>query len=379
MDIINSFPGYEFSPYGIPVSRYDPGVKITEKHKSIYKGEDPSEGGYVFAVPGMYGRTVSFDVAGMHPASIIVLNKFGDATKTFKEIRDARLAIKHHDFQTARTLMNGRLAKYLDNEEEADNLAKALKLVLNSTYGIAAATFDNPLRDSRDVDNIIAKRGALFMIGLKQDLISKGYKVVHCKTDGIKVLDPDEEISNYIFDYGKRYGYDFEIEDEYQKFCLVNDAVYIAKYEKPKKDKKTGKDIWWTATGAQFAQPYVFKSLFSKEPITFNDMCETKSVTTSLYLDMNEGLGEEEHNYQFVGRVGQFCPMKPGTGGGILLREKEGKYYAVTGTKGYRWLESEIVKELGKENDIDKSYYESLVVDARDSIKTYGDFEWFVS
>jgi hypothetical protein len=94
---------------------------------------------------------------------------------------------------------------------------------------------------------------------------------------------------------------------------------------------------------------------------------------------MNEGLGEEEHNYQFVGRVGQFCPMKPGTGGGILLREKEGKYYAVTGTKGYRWLESEIVKELGKENDIDKSYYESLVVDAKDSIKTYGDFEWFVS
>ena len=38
-----------------------------------------------------------------------------------------------------------------------------------------------------------------------------------------------------------------------------------------------------------------------------------------------------------------------------------------------------MVKELGKENDIDKSYYNKLVDDAVASISEYGDFEWFVS
>lgn len=35
----------------------------------------------------------------------------------------------------------------------------------------------------------------------------------------------------------------------------------------------------WTATGTQFQVPYVFKTLFSKEPIEFSDLCETKSVS----------------------------------------------------------------------------------------------------
>lgn len=61
------------------------------------------------------------------------------------------------------------------------------------------------------------------------------------------------------------------------------------------------------------------------------------------------------------------------------MREKEGKYSFATGSKGYRWLESEMVKELGREKDIDKSYYNRLVDEAKDSISEFGDFEWFVS
>jgi hypothetical protein len=157
--------------------------------------------------------------------------------------------------------------------------------------------------------------------------------------------------------------------------CLVNDAVYIAKYGWAMKEKLIGT---WSATGAQFAQPYVYKTLFSKEKIEFEDMCETKSVSTAIFLDMNEELAEDEHNYHFVGKVGSFCPIKHGCGGGILLREKEGKYYAVGGSKGYRWLEAEVVKALEKEDDVDRSYYASLVDDAVANISKYGDFEWFV-
>ena len=61
------------------------------------------------------------------------------------------------------------------------------------------------------------------------------------------------------------------------------------------------------------------------------------------------------------------------------MREKDGKYYAATGSKGYRWLESEMVKTLGKEDDIDKAYYNHLVDEAVETISKYGDFEWFAS
>ena len=160
--------------------------------------------------------------------------------------------------------------------------------------------------------------------------------------------------------------------------CLVNNAVYIAKY---KDGEHPGE---WTATGTQFAVPYVYKTLFSKEPIVFEDMCETKSVTSCIYLDLNENLPEGEHDYKFVGKIGQFCPIKPGHGGGLLVRsatDKEGniKYDSVVGTKDYRWLESERIKAYGSEEDIDRTYYQKLVDDAVDSISQYGDFEWFVS
>jgi hypothetical protein len=174
--------------------------------------------------------------------------------------------------------------------------------------------------------------------------------------------------------------------------CLVNDAVYIARYktaddcmklhgyvpgDNTKHFKKHNHP--WTATGTQFQVPYVFKTLFSHEPIEFNDLCETKAVSSALYLKAND-----PDQPEFVGRVSQFCPIKPGCGGKELLREskdKDGniKYGAATGTKGYLWLESETVKALHKEDDIDLSYYQRLVDDAKDAISKHGDFEWFVS
>ena len=367
--MINAFPGYEYVKFG-----------EDSKAHNMYRGEDVGFGGYVWALPGMYGRTVCFDVSGMHPSSIRALNYLGQYTKNYADLVDARTAIKHKDFDTARKMLGGKLAPYLNDEQQAKELSKALKLGQNSVYGLTSAKFENPFRDPRNVNNIVALRGALFMVNLKNEIQDRGFTVIHCKTDSIKVVEPDEDISNFIMDYGKQYGYSFEIEHIFEKICLVNNAVYIAKLAKDDPDNPGE----WTATGAQFAVPYVFKTLFSKEPIEFKDMCETKEVKTAIYLDKNEGLPEGEHNYIFVGKVGLFCPIKPGCGGAELVREskdKDGntKYDSVTGAKDYRWLESEMVKELGKEGDIDRSYYDKLVDAAVESISQYGDFEWFVS
>ena len=345
-----------------------------ENGKSTYRGEEVGEGGYVYAEPGIYGNVALLDIASMHPSSIVAENLFGDEyTQRFKDILDARIAIKHKDFKKAKTMLNGALSKYLTDEESASDLAQALKIAINSVYGLTSANFDNPFRDKRNIDNIVAKRGALFMINLKHEVQKLGYTVAHIKTDSIKIPDADEKIINFVMDYGKKYGYNFEHEATYDRMCLVNDAVYIARY---KDGKKAGQ---WTATGTQFQVPYVFKSLFSREKIEFSDMCETKSVSTALYLDLNENLLENEHNYHFVGKVGSFCPIKAGCGGGLLCREKDGKYYSATGSKGYRWLEAEMVRVLEKENCIDKTYYQTLCDKAVKSIEQYGDFEWFVS
>ena len=385
---------------------------IFDHGKSTYRGEEVGEGGYVYAEPGIYHNVALLDIASMHPSSIVAEELFGpEYTARFKEILDARIAIKHKDFDKARKMLGGSLAKYLTDESEAKNLAQALKIAINSVYGLTSASFSHPFKDPRNKDNIVAKRGALFMINLKHEVQKRGFTVAHIKTDSIKIPDATPWIIDFVTRYGRRYGYNFEHEATYDRMCLVNNAVYIAKYQMGGEG--------WTATGTQFQVPYVFKTLFSKEPIVFEDKCETKAVSKgTLYLDMNEGMPDmsseekelskyetllkkedfrkysredlensiktlrdtiaKNHNYIFVGRVGSFCPIKPGCGGGMLYRENDGKYYAAAGTTGFRWLESEMVKELGKENDIDDSYYRKLVDEAVEEISKYGDFEQFV-
>lgn len=381
------FPGYEFKN----------GV-------STYRGEEVGEGGYVYAEPGMYGNVALLDVASMHPHSAIAEVLFGPVfTTRFKEIVDGRVTIKHEDWEAVNLMLDGKLTPYVqkvkNGEMTSKQLANALKTAINSVYGLTSASFDNAFRDRRNIDNIVAKRGALFMVNLKHEVQARGFTVAHIKTDSIKIPDATPEIIQFVMDYGKLYGYTFEHEATYERMCLVNDAVYIARYKTPERceqlygyrpaDNVKHSDQW-TATGTQFQVPYVFKTLFSKEDIVFNDLCETKSVATAIYIDLNEGQPEGEHNYKFIGKVSSFCPVKDGFGGGLLMRETQNRktgekgFAAVGGTKGYRWLEAEMVKRFGTHTDngmevIDRSYYNRMVDEAVNSIKQYGDFEVFVS
>ena len=305
-----------------------------------------------------------------------------------------------------------------------------LKIPINAVYGLTSAKFEtgNRCKDPRNVDNIVAKRGALFMINLKHEVAKRGFVVAHIKTDSIKIPDATPEIIQFVMDYGKLYGYNFEHEATYEKMCLVNKAVYIAKYSSAEKcerlygyapKKNIKKDNMWDATGTQFQIPYVFKRLFSKEEIIFDDYCDIKNVKKgNMYLDLNAFLPDvsaeerelkrmqkllndqnfkkfsreeienriEEltskissgHVYEFIGRVGQFTAVKQEYGGGQLMCLNNGKYNSVSGTKGYRWLESDMVED-DWQNKIDYSYYEHLANDAIDAINKYGDYYEFAS
>lgn len=486
-NLAEKFPGYRFEAgksyfrHEIKIPKKANIAKAYEYLNTIYEkrlisfdvenrvavvDEEIGEGGRVYAVPGVHYKVFTFDVASMHPHSIIAENGFGKYTERFKQLLDIRIAIKHKDFEKARTMLDGKLAKYLDDPTQAKALSQALKIAINSVYGLTAAGFENKFRDPRNKDNWVAKRGALFIETLRLAVTEMGGKVVHIKTDSIKVINPSEKISKFIMDYGAKWGYTFEIEDIYEKMCLVNDAVYIAlrdktdpgwldECEKAKKKAEANKAVYieptrWSATGAQFAHPYVFKTLFSHEPVEFRDLCETKTVTSALYLDFNENLSDvseyekerdkiqsrmkkllkevdgyptfrewntvyqfstqkigrngrytmkvdvpdaekiyaeladlpkdiavldeaiaKGHNYQFVGKAGSFCPVKAGTGGGILCREKDGKFSAATGSKGYRWREGETLEGADRMDLIDMAYFEGLAETAKTAVDEY--------
>jgi energy-coupling factor transporter ATP-binding protein EcfA2 len=337
--------------------------------KSWYRDEDPGEGGYVYAEPGIYTNVALLDIASMHPTSIEILNLFGKYTDRFSDLKKARLAIKHRDFTLAREMLDGRLAPYLEDEDRADKLAYALKIVINIVYGLTSASFPNPFRDNRNKDNIVAKRGALYMIDLKNDLKDNNISVVHIKTDSVKIPNATKKSISFVTEHGARYGYDFEHELSYDKFCLVNEAVYIA---------RKGKQ--WTAVGSQFQHPYIFKTLFSGEELTFDDYCESKSVLQgTMYLDREEHDKEDELNYRnmrHLGRTGRFVPVLEG--GGTLYRVKDEKYFLVTGTKNHLWIEAEIAQSM-PDLKIDTSYFENLKDEAIKTIEEFGSFQNFVS
>ena len=381
IDMDHEFTAWDGSKSMLP---YFPGYKF-ENGKSTYRGLEVGEGGYVEAKHGIWIDVALLDVASMHPHSIISECLFGPKyTSRYRDIVRGRICIKHEDFELGKKILDGKFAPYLvKDEDKLAALSLALKTPINSVYGLTSAGFENPFRDPRNKDNIVAKRGALFMIDLKYEVEARGFTVAHIKTDSIKIPNATPEIIDFVMEFGRKYGYEFEHEATYKKMCLVNNAVYIAKYADaewceehygyiPDKNRKKGGQ--WTATGTQFAVPYVFKTLFSHEPIEFKDMCETKSVKTNMYLDY--GNGEKT----FIGKVGSFCPMEKG--GGQLVREgtdKEGntKYDAVTGTKGYLWQSSDVVEELGQQFDIDKSYYQKLVDDAVEAITQYENSDGF--
>lgn len=329
-DLSEEFPGYEYS-YG----------------KSTYRDEEPGEGGYVHAEPGVYKKVGLYDAVSMHPTTAIRLNIFGKYTAILEELVAARVDIKRGDLESAGKRFNGRLKPFLKDKSQAKALSDALKTVINSVYGLTSAGFDNQFKHPLNVDNIVAKRGALFMIDLKRAIQDEGYRVIHVKTDSIKVPDTDEYISDFINKFGAEYGYEFEHEATYDVLALVNKAAYIGKDEDGK----------WEAIGAMFKEPYVHKSLFSNEVIEKEDLYVTKEVkNASIYLGNT-----------FVGRLAEVYASHSGQEMKRVTDDKEGY---VSGTKGHKW---KLATDYVDKEDVDMSYYDGLKDKAIKAIEKVGD------
>ena len=339
--VYNDFPGYT----------YDHG-------KSTYRGEDVGEGGYVYSEPGYYTDVALLDIASMHPHSLIALNMFGPYTDRFQQIVQARILVKHKDYEGACNILGGALKPFIQPDmANSKDLAFALKIAINSVYGLTAAKFENALRDPRNKDNIVAKRGALFMVDLKHFVQERGFTVAHIKTDSIKIPNATPEIIKEVYDYGQKWGYTFEHEATYKKLLLIDKAQYIA---------QDASDNHWTATGKEFQQPPVFKGLFTKEPISIEDQAITFEVQTHLRL------GDK-----YVGKVGSLVPAVDGK---ELTRwnDKTQKYGAATGAKDYLWELTEYAKIPQMNVTIDDRYWDEKRKEAVELIEQYVQVDKFM-
>ncbi len=332
--------------------------------KTTYLGEPVSEGGEVRTNPGVYSNVLVLDVKSMHPHSGIELGYFGKYQQRYQEILKARILIKEGKPEEAGKLLGGILKPFITTKEDCKIMAQALKLIINKIYGLTCARFDTPFKHPLNKDNIIAKRGALFMINLWHECVKRGVTPIHIKTDSIKLENPPQELVDFVIDYGKQYGYFFDVEEEFSKFALTNKASYIGK------DKNTGE---WHGKTATFTHPYLL-NWFNDKPSDISDLGEIKNVMKGKMYLLREKEGAEP---EFVGKVGKFIAMKP-SHGKLLLKKPENKekFEAVQGTKGTYWLEYHMVIDIPKLQDyIDYDYYNGIVEQALEDISKVGNLE----
>ena len=336
-DLSKEFPGYTFE-YG----------------KSLYRGLEPSEGGYVYSKPGIFSNVALLDVASMHPSSIVITDYFGPYTERFSNLKELRLLIKHEDYTAARQMMNGTFAPYLEDPKMAKDLSYALKIVINIVYGMTSASYENAFKHPDNIDNCIAKRGALFMIDLKYAVEEMGYEVVHIKTDSIKIANATKEIIDFVFEFGQKYGYDFEHEHTYSKFALIDKAQYFGI-----DDENT-----WETKGAVPSQSYTFKKLCTHEPILVPE-------DVSIIKESKKGaiyIGD-----RFVGKNIRAIPVLHDRGEELRVIDGQKVSY-VNGTKGYKWmLYSEFIFFKCTEKDVDYTYFDNQVHDVINKMVNIGD------
>lgn len=402
-DLAEEFPGYTFDKF--------------RKPQSDYNGLNPSEGGYVYSEPGVYRFVGLLDVESLHPHSLIAINYFGPYTGKFAALVKCRMFIKHgdmdaaaHAFDEVDPELSAKLKPYLEDKAMAGALAHAMKIIINIVYGMTSASYDNKFRHPGNIDNIVAKRGALFMMMVKQKLNEAGFNVIHVKTDSFKIpdLEPnsarEKEAYDLVQSYAHDFGYNFDYEANFSRLALVNKAVIIGEHGpkgdewmSPKYEKSIGH---WEAIGAQYAMPYVYKKLFTGEVIEESDYPIFKSAKSSIFLG-DTFVGKNANVYPSLSgrelmRTGEVDiskrvqtqwlkgtdPVKAAAHVGIPVEEYERivnnnfqpemvtTYNSVTGTKGFKW---ELWNNFKGIDDLDIGYYEKLVEEGADNIYKVGD------
>lgn len=157
------------------------------------------------AKPGRYKNIKLADVGSMYPSIIVKLNALNNATETYDEIRKERLQIKHTDKVRA----------------------NALKLILNSTYGLFKNKYSNLYNPYASA--VVCMYGQMVLYRLCQMLFEAGYGLVNVNTDGVAFEDTGEGYEEICREWEREVqGLSLDI-DEFDLWIQKDVNNYVAK------------------------------------------------------------------------------------------------------------------------------------------------------
>ncbi|MDR3610011.1 MAG: DNA polymerase II [Ignavibacteriaceae bacterium] len=152
-------------------------------------------GGYVIEpIPGIYENVAVLDFKSLYP-SIMVTFKIDPLSRLYNSIEPISTplgykfsSVKHYLPELISSLMDQRNKAKVNNDRY---LSQAIKILMNSFYGVMGSygcRFYHP-----DLPNAITSTGQWLLLGSKDYLEQKGYKVLYGDTDSLFVKIKEEE------------------------------------------------------------------------------------------------------------------------------------------------------------------------------------------
>jgi DNA polymerase-2 len=192
-------------------------------------------GGYVIEpVPGIYDNVAVLDFKSLYP-SIILTFKIDPLSRMYNNI-EAISTPQGYKFSSIKHYLPELISKLIEQRNTAKKnndryLSQAIKILMNSFYGVMGSfgcRFYHP-----DLPNAITSTGKWLLLGSKDYLEQKGYKVLYGDTDSlfVKIKETEvayadyygNEIAKDLNEYWKRelkgnFNVESYLELEYEKF-----------------------------------------------------------------------------------------------------------------------------------------------------------------
>lgn len=224
------------------------GVPLTHHRRKTGK----IKGGYVHSIePGLYHWVSVLDFKSMYP-SIIIENNICFTTLSKDGDIESPNGVKYLSPDEKEGLLSGLLRKLMDERDEVkqkmkknrgdkkeyyQGLQSAIKILMNSFYGVFASTFYR-FTDPRIGESItaFARKNIKKLI---DDLETEGFKVIYSDTDSVFFQNTEENLDD-VLEQSKKIADEYTEGDMVLEFEKVLDPFFSHGMKK----RYVGKVIW---------------------------------------------------------------------------------------------------------------------------------------
>ena len=227
-------------------------VAVPQMGKRVRDG-DQIEGGYVHDIqPGLYHWVCVLDFKSMYPSTIIaknicfttlspdgeIVSPDGTAFMS-KERRLGLLPMILQDLMDQRDSIKRRMKQSKDEHERAylDGLQAAVKVLMNTFYGVFASSFYR--FTDKSIGAAITSFARANVKGIIAELESEGHHVVYSDTDSVFVQSPDDSLEGSV-DFGTRMAERYSRDGGTLEFEKILEPLFTH----GKKKRYVGRIVW---------------------------------------------------------------------------------------------------------------------------------------